>query len=683
MLKRVKIKRSDTPSLLQTSTTRKIQNRSVDISQMKQVLKVTKQKVNQILPLMMSADTNLYTPGFMYPLKESLTVKRVEMTPTRVFTGMQIATVPLHPKIPKIFPVPRINSFKSLQKPRKKSDYFQRKLKVRKSPEPSPKAPKKIKKNILSNRTPTFTPQPGKTNKTLPKISFKEACRIPSWILKAKPELLKVWRKIINRSNGIEPVAGCVQYKYFIGKGNNSKLVSKCFAGRPWWVEVEVREEAHYVWTQWKDKELLKDFERSGECINEAVQAGNMLLVSPINLKVEKNLFKMVDIEELGFQFIRNSGSYICLNTQEKDPSQWKMHNKLEFNQHLSNKKGLFKNLKNYYTALGKNVFEVVPLTFHIKKGESDPEFFHFIEEFKSIEAEKLKTRMVNLWIVKPGENTNRGQGITLASSLSEIKQLISSVSDPVTKEPRTYIIQKYIEKPLLLHKRKFDIRCYTLVTSINGIIQAYFYADGYLRTASIEYSVKDYQNNFIHLTNDAIQKYSEEYGKHEDANKLSYKDFQRYLDYHCSDKKVNFFIDILPQIKRIVKDSIGAVYKKIDFNKRLHCMEIFGYDFMIDSNLTPWLIEVNTNPCLELASNYLSVLIRAMVENALRVAVDPVFPPGSKWTPEQSLENKFELIFHQEVDGKVLEESAGENFELICKNEELSDCENYSETED
>ena len=28
---------------------------------------------------------------------------------------------------------------------------------------------------------------------------------------------------------------------------------------------------------------------------------------------------------------------------------------------------------------------------------------------------------------------------------------------------------------------------------------------------------------------------------------------------------------------------------------------EIFGLDFMIDDRLKPWLIEVNTNPCLEL----------------------------------------------------------------------------------
>ena len=37
-------------------------------------------------------------------------------------------------------------------------------------------------------------------------------------------------------------------------------------------------------------------------------------------------------------------------------------------------------------------------------------------------------------------------------------------------------------------------------------------------------------ENRFIHLTNDAVQKKGEEYGKFENYNKISYADFEKYL---------------------------------------------------------------------------------------------------------------------------------------------------------
>jgi D-alanine-D-alanine ligase-like ATP-grasp enzyme len=45
----------------------------------------------------------------------------------------------------------------------------------------------------------------------------------------------------------------------------------------------------------------------------------------------------------------------------------------------------------------------------------------------------------------------------------------------------------------------------------------------------------------------------------------------------------------------------------------------VFGLDFMIDEDFKVWLIEVNTNPCLELSCGILERLIPSMVENALR----------------------------------------------------------------
>jgi len=65
-----------------------------------------------------------------------------------------------------------------------------------------------------------------------------------------------------------------------------------------------------------------------------------------------------------------------------------------------------------------------------------------------------------------------------------------------------SFIIQKYIERPLLIEKRKFDIRVWVL---INQDMEVYFFKEGYLRTSAIEYKLDNCKDPMVHLTNNAI----------------------------------------------------------------------------------------------------------------------------------------------------------------------------------
>ena len=76
--------------------------------------------------------------------------------------------------------------------------------------------------------------------------------------------------------------------------------------------------------------------------------------------------------------------------------------------------------------------------------------------------------------------------------------------------------------------------------------MKGYFYEDGYLRTSSREYNLHS-TNKFIHLTNDAVQKFSPDFGKCETANKLSYGDLQKYFDQEFPSLNICFYRDILP----------------------------------------------------------------------------------------------------------------------------------------
>ena len=196
-----------------------------------------------------------------------------------------------------------------------------------------------------------------------------------------------------------------------------------------------------------------------------------------------------------------------------KNQENFKMHNHLENNYMLSNKKCLLYNMRYYYESIKKDVFATLPLTFHIQQGLQDPEFTRFLTYFNKYKR--------TYWIIKPGEQTNRGIGISVCNEIQQIEQILCKIEKHPNGKPKTYLIQRYIESPFLYNRRKFDIRCYMLITSNNGIIKGYWYEDGYIRTASKEFTLKNVENKLIHLTNDAVQKKGDDYGKYEDGNKV------------------------------------------------------------------------------------------------------------------------------------------------------------------
>lgn len=160
-----------------------------------------------------------------------------------------------------------------------------------------------------------------------------------------------------------------------------------------------------------------------------------------------------------------------------------------------------------------KPLNDIVPLTFHL-----GDEYRAFEREFKR-RAQIVKdgnSKVHNIWIVKPGENSNRGNNIRVIKSLQELDTLLAEGKKHANGEKFTYIVQLYMNRPFLYNKRKFDIRHYMLITSIGNCKRAYWYREGYIRTSSVAFDLEDKDNAEIHLTNDAIQKHSETYGKYE-----------------------------------------------------------------------------------------------------------------------------------------------------------------------
>ena len=276
------------------------------------------------------------------------------------------------------------------------------------------------------------------------------------------------------------------------------------------------------------------------------------------------------------------------------------------------------------------------------------------------------------IWILKPASKTNRGFGIKVVRGVKEVLDIVNRPASSRIRKLKSFteekdsvkgqkgnceakcgdkatlslsraagragaqegwIVQLYMDRPMLVSGRKFDIRCFVLATNFPGeSLRAYFFKDAYVRTSSKKYSLVCLSDREAHLTNDAVQNKSKTYGKFEDGNKLSFSEWQTAIlrDYpHASPNIVEE--KFRPEMIRLSAISIAAAAKELQRTKIHRSFELLGYDYMVDNEFRITLIEINSNPCLEFVCPLLSDIISSLLENVVIVALDTQLPPPGK----------------------------------------------------
>ena len=85
--------------------------------------------------------------------------------------------------------------------------------------------------------------------------------------------------------------------------------------------------------------------------------------------------------------------------------------------------------------------------------------------------------------------------------------------------------------------------------------------------------------------------------------------------------------------MKNFIIDTILSARNKLNTSKRQNVFELFGYDFLIDEDMRTWLIEVNTNPYLGVPNEFIKNLLPEMIDDMMKIVLDPILPPKSKST--------------------------------------------------
>jgi tubulin monoglycylase TTLL3/8 len=215
-----------------------------------------------------------------------------------------------------------------------------------------------------------------------------------------------------------------------------------------------------------------------------------------------------------------------------------------------------------------------------------------------------------NAWIVKPA-SLSRGRGISCHCDLDSILQTVGNEG--------LWVAQKYIENPLTLLRKKFDIRQWVLVTDWNPLT-VWFYERCYLRFGSEDFSLEDFDNKFVHLTNNSIVKNSEMFGNAEIEGCMWHsEEFAEHL--REQQGRDVWEEDIKPKMKEIVQSSLECVQDMIE--NRKNSAELYGYDIMLSDDLTPWLIEVNSSPAMDYSTDVTKELVKEVMEDAVKILVD------------------------------------------------------------
>jgi len=223
------------------------------------------------------------------------------------------------------------------------------------------------------------------------------------------------------------------------------------------------------------------------------------------------------------------------------------------------------------------------------------------------------------MWLIKPAAE-NQGRGIEVfQNDLPGMKRFLAS------KQPNTYwVVQKYIERPLLYNSRKFDIRMWAVITWKG---EFFYYKHGYIRTSSESYTL-DSKLNYVHLTNNCLQVYGEKYGAFEEGNTIGFDVFEKYVNEKFPNYNFRFESHIIPRIKDLMIDSFLSVKNELNPSKRKNCFELLGFDFMIDEDMRTWLIEINTNPFLGVPNKFIEGLLPKMLNDLLVITLDPYVKP-------------------------------------------------------
>lgn len=214
-----------------------------------------------------------------------------------------------------------------------------------------------------------------------------------------------------------------------------------------------------------------------------------------------------------------------------------------------------------------------------------------------------------NIYILKPAWS-GEADGVVLMDDRLKILHLLKTAN-------RKFIIQKYIERPLLLYGHtKTDIRQYFLISLDRRYYRGWSHPLCSIKVCSKKFSLLDFHESG-HITNTSVQlKYHEKTDPNlPEHHMLSLSSLNQYFQ-EIGRKDVYWDV-IYPEMKRVLKAFVEVSYDHIEHRPGRY--QLFGCDWMITDDYKVFLIEINATPSLEHYTPVSNVLIDTVLEDLVK----------------------------------------------------------------
>ncbi|KAK9826378.1 hypothetical protein WJX81_005431 [Elliptochloris bilobata] len=237
------------------------------------------------------------------------------------------------------------------------------------------------------------------------------------------------------------------------------------------------------------------------------------------------------------------------------------------------------------------------------------------------------------VWIAKPSI-TNQATGICIFDRVGDLRAALEASEDL-----REWVLQRYIDRPLLVGGRKFHIRAYVLCI---GSLAVYVYSDALALFAAKPYAGAPLTDLAAHLTNtcrarrgasppdsdaeEATGGGGSRGWREEDAVRLV-SELPQLLEAEGlargeAEARVR---QLMSDVHAVLGECLEAVSGELSFFTLPTCFELFGFDLVVDEDWHVWLLEANAEPDMAQTGERLRPLVAGLVEGILALVADPL----------------------------------------------------------